>query len=166
VVGGAVGTGGAPSAVAGASSYGGSSSASAGQGGAPVGCARSPDNTAGNLELVTLGPDCLGSHGDTTRSALAPDGHFVVFASDADNLSANDVNGADDIFLFDRTTRSMERISIGPGASPANSYSYTPVASDDGRYVVFTSVATNLVSSATSGLISVYVRDRDAATAT
>jgi Tol biopolymer transport system component len=135
----------------------------AGQGGAPAGCARTLDNTAGSLELVTLGRDCRRSHGDASLSVLAPDGHFVVFESDADDLSPNDVNGADDVFLFDRTLRSLERISVGPGAQAANSYSFTPVGSDDGRYVVFTSMATNLVSTPTSGAISIYVRDRDAA---
>ena len=84
---------------------------------------------------------------------LTPDGQRVFFTSTADDLVAGDVNGVADVFAVrsrspGRTIRSPapRRSSACPttlsAATRANGASSEPVASADGRYVAFTSIAT------------------------
>ncbi len=49
-----------------------------------------------------------------------------------------------DIFLADRQNGRLQLISIAPDGKPANGNSFSPTISDDGRWVAFTSEATNL----------------------
>ncbi len=54
----------------------------------------------------------------------------------------------------------VELVSIAAGGGPTNSDSGDPVLSDDGRFVAFTSFATNLIASDTNGVTDVFLRDR------
>jgi hypothetical protein len=55
----------------------------------------------------------------------------------------------------------VERASVGSGAVQANQASQSAQMSSDGRFVVFSSYATNLVASDTNGAVSdTFVRDR------
>ena len=56
-----------------------------------------------------------------------------------------DRNEADDVFVRDGVTGVISRVSVGPGGQDANGRSAHPAISDDGRWVVFESTATNLV---------------------
>ncbi len=115
------------------------------------------------LELITVAGGCRAAHGDAASPSLSADGRMVFFQSAADDLVSGDVNGADDVFAFDRVSRKLERISVSATGATADSFSFEPTASDDGRHVVFTSMATNLIAGAPEG-IRVYVRDRSART--
>ena len=84
-------------------------------------------------------------NGDSSVPSLSGDGRFVAFASTASNLSDNDGNRGMDIFLFDRETTTLTRISRAADGSSASGTSANPVISGDGRYVVFQSEAANLV---------------------
>lgn len=72
---------------------------------------------------------------------------------------AGDSNGVTDVFVRDRLAATTERVSIGAGGQ-ANSASASPAISGNGRYVAFTSHATNLVSGDTNGLSDVFLHDR------
>jgi Tol biopolymer transport system component len=91
---------------------------------------------------------------------MTPDGRFVVFASRASNLVANDGNAFQDIFLHDNVTRVTERLSVSVTGGDANSEARWPAITADGRYVVFVSSATNLVAVPSTGVSFVFVRDR------
>ncbi|MBN8247058.1 MAG: hypothetical protein J0L84_06395, partial [Verrucomicrobia bacterium] len=54
----------------------------------------------------------------------------------------------------------VERISTGWDGGPANGDCRSPHISGDGRFVVFTSFASNLVAGDTNGFADVFVRDR------
>ncbi len=75
---------------------------------------------------------------------LSPDGRFVVFECDADNLVPGDANMERDVFLFDREPGTMERISVNAGGAGGNGFSFHGTTSDDGAYVAFGSAADNL----------------------
>ena len=77
---------------------------------------------------------------------LSADGRYVTFYSYADNLVAGDTNGSYDAFVHDRQTKQTTRISVDSNGAEANGDSEWPVPSADGRYVAFSSKATNLVS--------------------
>jgi Tol biopolymer transport system component len=80
--------------------------------------------------------------GSSSDPAMSSDGRYVVFTSDASNLVSGDTNGVTDVFIRDRTAGTT-RIVSRAGAS-ANGASYDGSVSDNGRFVVFTSDATNL----------------------
>src|SRR5262245_41205153 len=94
---------------------------------------------------------------------VSADGHFIAFYSDATNLVAGDTNSCSDVFVRNRLTGITTRASVTSSGIQANSTSYEPVISGDGRYVAFSSGATNLFSGST-GFYSVIVRDTVAGT--
>ena len=100
-----------------------------------------------------------GSHAPDT-GAISPDGRYVLFVSDAPNLVAHDTNRADDIFVRDRITRRTTRVSVSSRGRQANGVSGNPALSADGRYVAFSSSASNLVRGDTNRQPDVFVHDR------
>jgi hypothetical protein len=94
------------------------------------------------------------------QDSMTPDGSLVVVSSYASNLVSGDTNGFEDVFVHDRTTGQTERVSVDSSGGQANSWSFNGQISADGRYVVFTSYATNLVSTGANGYAQVYVHDR------
>jgi hypothetical protein len=103
---------------------------------------------------------------DSLTSAVSGDGRYVAFESRATNLVPGDTNGEADIFVQDRVTRKVERVSVSGAGKQANRSSHLTNAaiSHDGRYVVFESVASNLVSGDTNNVSDIFVRDRVAKT--
>jgi WD40 repeat protein len=78
--------------------------------------------------------------------AISPDGRFVLFDSWASNLVRGDTNGVRDLFLRDLKLGRTTRVSVGPGGRQANGSSHGVAISGDGRFVLFTSLATNLTN--------------------
>jgi hypothetical protein len=66
------------------------------------------------------------------------------------------------VFVRDRRAGTTERVSLGPQGRQANAQSSSGSLSDDGRFVVFGSVATNLVAGDTNGKVDIFLRDREA----
>jgi Tol biopolymer transport system component len=91
---------------------------------------------------------------------LSQDGRYAAFATSEADLVSGDTNSADDIFVFDRVTGAYERDSTSSSGQQANSYSWGPMISADGRYVAFTSDASNLVAGDTNGQWDTFVHDR------
>jgi Tol biopolymer transport system component len=80
----------------------------------------------------------------------------VAFESEATNLVADDTNDYRDIFVYDRQTDSIERVSVAGSGTQGNGESYRPSISADGRYVAFDSLATNLVAGDTNGVRDIF----------
>ncbi|MBL8843552.1 MAG: PD40 domain-containing protein [Planctomycetes bacterium] len=95
---------------------------------------------------------------------ISADGRYVAFSSYATNLVAVDGNGTLDVFLRDTQAQTTERISIGIGGVDANGYSYALDVSDDGRYVLFGSDASNLVAGDINAAYDLFLYDRTLAT--
>ncbi len=93
--------------------------------------------------------------------SISPDGDFVGFRSNADDLVPGDTNNSFDTFLIDRGTAVAERSSVSTSEAEGNSDSSRPSISSNNQLVVFSSIATNLVSGDTNGFEDVFVRDRD-----
>ncbi|MGN6577602.1 MAG: TolB family protein [Nocardioides sp.] len=98
-------------------------------------------------------------------ASISATGRYVVFSSVASTLVRRDTNQEWDVFLRDRKRGTTRRVSVpeGGGQSNGQSQAYTTwtehaAVSRDGRYVVFSSVATNLVPGGTSKL-AVFIRD-------
>ena len=110
--------------------------------------------------LVSVTAAAVQGNQASSTPVSSRDGRFVVFVSSASNLVPNDTNGANDIFLKDLQTGALERVNLGNDQAQANGSTRRFGLSDDGRYVVFSSHATNLVASDPNGSTpDVYVRD-------
>ncbi|HEY2514728.1 MAG TPA: hypothetical protein VGI39_27875 [Polyangiaceae bacterium] len=105
------------------------------------------------------------ANGPSARPRISGDGNFVVFQSDASNLVSGDTNGATDIFVRDLRSSAITRVSVAGGGAQANGRSYDASISYDGRYVAFTSDATNIQYNDGNGVSDVFVYDRVNATA-
>ena len=90
---------------------------------------------------------------------VSRDGRWVAFAGNATNLVDGDTNGASDVFVRDRARGTTVRVSVDSDGTQGNGYSSSPSLSRTGRYVAFTSSATNLVPDDTNGTADVFVRD-------
>ena len=97
--------------------------------------------------------------GDSRNPAVSRDGRWVAFASDATNLVEGDTNGRQDIYLRNVISDTLVRVSVGIGGAEPDGDSREPVVSADGRYVAFSSTATNLAADDTSADSDVFVRD-------
>src|SRR5438094_4707 len=123
------------------------------------------DRTAGTTVLVTVArtglPSVAGGFGPT----VSADGRFVGFASAGNDLVDGDTNGAVDVFLRDMVAGTTTMVSATQTGAPGDlssgltSSSGAHEISDDGRYVAFTSNATNLVPTPNNGKQQVYVKD-------
>jgi Tol biopolymer transport system component len=100
--------------------------------------------------------------------AVSADGRFVAFASAAANLSSFDNDTVKNLFLRDTqagTTTLISRASGVDGAA-ADADSLRPSISSDGRYVTFSSAATNLSDEDVDPVSDIFVRDTQANTTT
>jgi Tol biopolymer transport system component len=84
---------------------------------------------------------------------ISADGRFVAFVS-------TDGGGHGEVLVYDRLSGSLERVSVPSDGGDANSESYTPTISADGRHVGFQSSATNLIAGEETPGASVFVHDR------
>jgi len=114
---------------------------------------------APTLERVSTG---VGGRANSTSQApaISADGRFVSFESLGTNLVVGDTNGVQDVFVRDRLLGITERVSVATGGQPANDSSDNLAISPEGRYVLFSSAATNLVTGDTNGNIDYFVHDR------
>jgi len=123
------------------------------------------DRLGGTTTLVSVATDGSQRRGDSP--SISADGRYVAFSSFESQLVAGDTNGHDDVFVRDRLVGMTTLVSVASDGSQANSYSAifgAPSISADGRYVAFTSDASNLVPGDTNNAIDVFVRDRVAGT--
>jgi Tol biopolymer transport system component len=78
--------------------------------------------------------------------AMSSNGRFVAFSTFATNLAPdNQIFNLQDIFLRDRVAGTTEVVSMNGDGMQSNGISIEPSVSADGRFVAFTSDATNLV---------------------
>ena len=123
---------------------------------------------AGSTRVVSRATDGQESNGYSGLSAISANGRFVAYYSDATNLVPGDTNSGSDVFVWDRETATTVKVTQGLDGSAANGGSYgfraPPAISADGRYVAFTSDASNLVVGDANGAADVFVWDRTTAT--
>jgi Tol biopolymer transport system component len=129
------------------------------------------DLAPGTNDLISASHPALAATAPNGPSFVTPlsssaDGRFIAFASEADNLVANDTNGFRDVFVRDLATNATVLVSADPFGLPGNGISFEPVISGDGRVVAFTSSATNLVAGDTNKATDIFVRDLQTRTTT
>jgi Tol biopolymer transport system component len=122
------------------------------------------DRQAGTTERVSV--SSTGAQGTFTGGvdpAISAGGRFVAFDTTAD-LAPADTNFTIDVYVHDRQTRTTELVSVNTQGAVGNNVSDEPAISADGRFVAFTSGASNLVAGDTDNASDIFVRDRVAGT--
>ena len=118
------------------------------------------DRQTGAIERVSVSSAGLEGDDESQQAMISGDGQHVVFRSRASNLVAGDDNRQWDIFVRDRSAGTTERVSVSSQGEQANHGSFSPGISDDGRYVVFRSNASNLVPDDSNQRFDIFVHDR------
>ncbi len=111
------------------------------------------DRVTGSVERVTLGAASAPRRG--VPAAISDGGRLVAFTSEDGDVVAGDDNQARDVFVRDRCVLdgssvsacrpSTVRVSAAPGGGDGDGRSDKPSMSDDGRWLIFSSLAGNLL---------------------
>jgi Tol biopolymer transport system component len=111
---------------------------------------------------VGVGHDDIEPNKGATHPSISSDGRYVAFKSYSDNLVTGDTNTREDAFVKDRWLGTIERVNVGPGGVQSIGSPFSVLISGNGRFVFFTSEATDLVSNDTNGpKWDVFVYDRE-----
>ena len=105
------------------------------------------------------GASGVKANGPSTAPDVSGDGRYVVFESAATNLDAADPDVAGDIFVRDTRSDTTTLVSRAGSGAKANAPSSAPSISDDGRFVSFSSQASNLDAADADASVDVFVRD-------
>lgn len=119
--------------------------------------------SAGLPALPSLTPNasCVIS-----SSGVSTNGRYVAFWSEADNLAAGDTNGLRDVFVHDTVSGTNFLASVNTNGMSGNGLSTDPAISGNGRFVAFTSYATDLVANDTNNASDIFLRDLQTGTTT
>jgi Tol biopolymer transport system component len=113
-----------------------------------------------SVERVSVASDGTEANNGSGHPTISANGRYVTYWSEASNLVPDDTNDTDDIFVYDRKTNTTERINVASDGTEANNRSFSPEISANGRYVTYSSFASNLVPDDTNGTEDVFVYDR------
>lgn len=118
------------------------------------------DLARGVTTRVSLGRTGRQGNGDSYACRVSDGGRFVAFSSLADNLVPADTNDTVDVFSRALATGVTRRISVARRGAEATGPSSLNDMTPDGRVVVFSSFASNLVSDDRNGALDVYAWHR------
>lgn len=124
-------------------------------------------DTASFVELISQASDGTQANGDSGSPALSADGRYVVFTSFGSNLIPGDTNNVPDVFIRDRLNQTTGRVSVpnppdqATLGAEADAASFAPAISADGRFVAYTSAATNLLPEDMNAAQDIFVTELD-----
>ncbi|MCP2246333.1 TolB family protein [Lentzea aerocolonigenes] len=117
------------------------------------------DVVSGAVERVNVSASGAQTSSYTLMPAITPDGSRVLFVAWGDTLVPGDTEDTPDIFMKDLRTKAITRVNTRPDGTVANAQPYQPSVSADGRFVVFSSLASNLVRHDSNNVDDVFLKD-------
>lgn len=119
------------------------------------------DRVTGQTTRVSVSDGGVEGNDSSWTPSISGNGRYVAFHSAASNLIDNDNNRAADVFVHDRQIQQTTRVSIASnGAEGRWGGGADPSISSDGRFVVFSSDAHNLVENCNEAGHNIYRHDR------
>jgi len=117
------------------------------------------DRLNGSTTRVSV--DATGQEGDrpSLNPSISADGRFVAFESNSTNLVPGDTNNNSDIFIRNIETNTTTRVSVNSTGNQGNIGSFNPSISANGRWVVFDSLADNLVAGDTNSTRDIFLHE-------
>ena len=119
------------------------------------------DRQTKETERVSVSSEGAEGDGFSNAPSISADGRYVSYSSAAANLVDNDTNQVGDVFVYDRLTQTTERVSLTGGGEQSNGFSFNHDISTGGRYISYSSVASNLVENDINRARDVFVYDRE-----
>lgn len=114
----------------------------------------------GNVVRATIKWDGTEIFSGAFNSSISNDGRYVAYQTFEDGITLNDFNGFEDVFVRDLFTGTNLDVSgLGLGGAPADGMAGNPEISGNGQFVVFESMATNLVASDFNFHMDIFVHD-------
>ena len=110
-----------------------------------------------------------GALGGSELADMTPDARFVLFSSHANNLTthADGNNLGTDLYVRDVVNNVTKLVTVNTaGTASGNATSFSGKISADGRYVVFTSEASDLITGGDTNGRDVFLRDLQTNTTT
>ncbi len=120
------------------------------------------DMQTGTTVLISQSDAGQGAQGYTYCRGMSSDGRYVLFDTDAPNLSTNDNTYIQDVYVRDVVSGTTRLVSINTsGNGPGDGNSNGLGLSGNGRYAVFNSQSTNLVTGSAfpNSAYNIYQRD-------
>jgi Tol biopolymer transport system component len=118
------------------------------------------DRATGSTQVRSVSSSGVPGDDDSSEATISADGSCIAFTSEADNLVSGDSNQNRDVFVHDLATGATEVVSVDPTGNVGNGSSFDPWLSPDGRFVTFSSYASNLVPGDTNAQEDVFLHDR------
>lgn len=118
------------------------------------------DRLLNATRLVSASNTGETGNGNSFDPSISANGHYIAFSSYASNLVDSDTNDCSDIFVYDRTSNTIKRISVSNAGEEGNGDSYEPSISGNGNFIAFTSCADNLVENDINNFSDVFVYDQ------
>ncbi|NJM48687.1 MAG: DUF4347 domain-containing protein, partial [Alkalinema sp. RU_4_3] len=103
------------------------------------------DRTTNAITLVSKGTTDAGN-GASSNAVISSDGNYVAFVSDATDLTPGDTNTDQDVYIWNRTTGTLDLITKTIDATATHGRSENLAINDDGTVVVFESTASDLLA--------------------
>lgn len=118
------------------------------------------DRQSGTTKRISVSSTGAQGFEQSTAPRFSADGRFITFNSWANTLVPNDTNIWTDVFVHDQLLATTERVSVSSSGQEGDGTSAISSISHEGRYVAFSSRATNLVPGDTNDRLDVFVHDR------
>ena len=119
------------------------------------------DLVTSNTVLVSVSTNGIGGGNDNVGLyTLSSNAQVIVFDTAANNLATGDTNRVSDIYVRDLLAGTTRLVSVNAdGTGSGNGPSSNPLISEDGRYVIFESLASNLVTNDFNGTNDIFICD-------
>lgn len=132
-----------------------------------------PEDTNGSADIyvidrTTLTPRLVtyvaagivgNNHSYATYGGITGNGSFVMFDTSATNLGSTDTNTRVDTYVAGLDAHTLTRVSLSTAGDEPNADTQGMGVSEDGRYALFTSTATNLVVGDANARRDLFLRD-------
>jgi Tol biopolymer transport system component len=117
------------------------------------------DRDTGETTRVSVAFDGAQANDLSYSVSASRNGRFIAFDSRASNLVPDDTNGVADVFVHDRESGEITRVSVASDGSQGNEQTLGSMISADGRFVAFASLASNLVPNDTNSTYDIFVHE-------
>ena len=118
------------------------------------------DMQTGDLMLISKTMSGSIANRASNQAVISGDGQFVAYISRATNIVPGDTNENNDVFVYNVQAGTTQRINVSSRGNQAVGETYYPDISYDGRYVVYGSLASNLVLADSNDAIDIFLYDR------
>jgi hypothetical protein len=118
------------------------------------------DRKLETTERVSVASNGIEGDLGSFLASLSDDGRYVTFYSETTNLVPGDDNNLTDVFVHDRKKDTTTLLSRAGDGTVGNDASLEPAISGSGKYVVCSSLASDLVPGDGNGFQDIFVASR------